>query len=357
MIPAPSQAEAAATFTAPLLEKLRRHPKRIVFTDGEDRRVLRVAARLVAEEAATPILLGSRDRIRSLADEIGVELKFINVLEPAESTDLKLFCDRFVKMKRYQQTAINNPEELMARPNYFGGMMIQYGQADALVGGNKSLPAALFRALINTVKPQDRVPKVFGATILSAPHLNHFGQDGLLVFADCGLVPQPKTDQLVSIAIESGKLARHFLGRPVRVAMLSHSTKGSALTDQARIVQAATALAQAKAKEEYLEIDIDGEVQADVALDPLAAEVKLPDSQVRLPADVLVFPNLDAAHTSLKLLQHCAGAMNFGQFLLGLSRPAAQVPRTSTEETIFGTAAAVAVEAIKFHENFPDSDF
>ena len=106
----------------------------------------------------------------------------------------------------------------------------------------------------------------------------------------------------------------------------------------------------------YLDIQIDGEIQADVALDPAAAEIKLPAAEIRSSADVLVFPNLDAAHIAMKLMQHVAGAQAYGQFVMGLSRPAAQVPRTATAETIFGTAVAIAVEAIKFHQLYPDGE-
>ena len=119
---------------------------------------------------------------------------------------------------------------------------------------------------------------------------------------------------------------------------------------------AAAALAQAEVHKHFLDIDIEGELQADVALDPQAAEIKIPAPKLRATADVLVFPNLDAAHISLKLLQHVAKAQNYGQLILGLSRPAAQVPRTASVETIFGTAAMIAVEAIKFHQLYQDND-
>ena len=120
---------------------------------------------------------------------------------------------------------------------------------------------------------------------------------------------------------------------------------------------AAAALAREQAAAEFLEIEIEGELQADVAIDPTAAETKLPGAESRSSADVLVFPNLDAAHISLKLLQHLAGAQVYGRIILGLSRPAAQIPLAASLDTIFGTTAAVAVEAIKFHQLYPDSDF
>ncbi len=342
--------------TLHLLEQLRRHPKRVVFTEGEDIRVIEAAARLVAEEAVAPILLGNRQRIRDLAAAKGVSLKFIHIIDPPLASDFGLFCQRVENMARYRTMQIGDPAEIVARPHYFGALMVQYGQADALVGGNQALPAAYFRALLHTIKPLPDVPKIFGVSILTGSHLKHLGGSDILFLADSGLIPNPDVSELAAIALETGKLARHFLGRKTHVAMLSHSTKGSANTPDARRMAAAAALAQAEVLRQFLDISIEGELQADVALDPEAAEIKMPSAEARPTADVLVFPSLDAAHISLKLLQHVAGAQNYGQLILGLSRPAAQVPRTATVETIFGTAAAIAVEAIKFHQLYPDGE-
>lgn len=349
-----SNPSAGNAVTAYLLEQLRRHPKRVVFTEGEDIRVIQAAARLVAEEAVAPILLGNRERIRAIAAKHSVSLKFVHTIDPPQSTDFDLFCQRVENMAKYRSMPLGNAKEIVARPHYYGSLMVQYGQADAVVGGNQALPAAYFRALLHTIKPLPNVPKIFGVTLLIGSHLKHLGGSEILFLADCGLNPNPDVAELSAIAIETGKLAHHFLGRKSYVAMLSHSTNGSANTPDARRMAAAAAMAQAEVARQFLEISIEGEIQADVALDPAAAEIKLPGAEVRPPADVLIFPNLDAAHISLKLLQHVAGAQNYGQLILGLSRPAAQVPRTASVETIFGTAAAIAVEAIKYHQLYPD---
>lgn len=343
-------------FTKSLTEKLRNHPKRIVFTEGEDVRVLRVAAHLVEQEVILPILLGDRDRIRALAAEHDISLKFINVLDPAKSQELARFGEMFERSSRARGIEISDGTEIVVRPAYFGAMMVQYGLVDGMIGGNQSLPVSLLRALFQTIKPLPHVPRVFSAVILVAEHLEHFGRDGVLFLTDCGLIPEPDIKELASMAVETGKLARHYLGGKPMVALLSHSTKGSAMTPAARKVAAATALAQNLVLEQYLEMDIEGELQADVALDPRASEVKLPDRKVRHSADVLVFPNLDAAHISLSLLQHCAGAQNYGQLIMGLARPVALVPRTTTEETLYGTALTIGYEAIKYHVLYPDGE-
>lgn len=339
-----------------LLDQLRRHPKRVVFTEGEDIRVIRAAARLVSEEVIAPILLGNRERIRAIAAENGVPLTFIHIIDPPKSSDFTLFCQRVVNMARYRSARLGNAAEIVARPHYFGALMVQYGQADAIVGGNQAIPAAYFRALLHTIKPLPHVPKIFGVSILIGPHLRNLGSSGILMLADTALIPNPDVNELAAIALDTGKLALHLLGRRPLVAMLSHSTKGSATTPDAQRMSAATALAKADALRQFLDIEIEGEIQADAALDPSAAEIKLPAADVRPSADVLVFPNLDAAHISLKLMSHVAGAQVYGQFIRGLARPAAQVPRTTSEETIFGTAAAIAVEAIKYHQLYPDGE-
>lgn len=351
-----SKTPAKVSVTQYLLDQLRHHPKRVVFTEGEDVRVIEAANRLVAEEVIAPILLGNRERIHTMAEDAGLSMRFIHVIDPPNATDFPLFCRRVENMARYRSMKLGEAEELVSRPHYFGSLMVQYGQADAVVGGNQALPAAYFRALIHTIKPLAHVPKLFGVMVLTAPHLDHMGGDGLLFMADTGLIPEPDVTQLASIAVETGKLASHMLGRPARVAMLSHSTKGSATTDSARKMAAAAALARDHIAKEYLDIQIDGEVQADVALDPAAAEIKLTEPGKSQTADVLVFPNLDASHIAMKIMQHVAGANGYGQLIIGLARPAAQIPRTASANTIFGTAAAVAVEAIKYHQLYPNGD-
>ncbi len=349
-MPTSFQFPEANVLTADLFAPLKRHPKRIVFADGEDIRVLRVAARMVELEIGVPILLGNRERIRQMAEDEGISMTFVSIIDPKNSSEIGLFCKRLKKVSRFRGKIIANPCDIVSRPQNFAAMMVQYGHADGMIAGNQSMPATVFRAAITMIKPLKKVPKVFGAMIMVAPpNIKHFGKDGILFLADCGVIPEPDVKQLASIAVETGKLARHFLGRTPHIAMLSHSTKGSAYTKSAQRVQAATELARQKIEKNYLDLKIHGEIQADVALDPTAAEIKLTYPISQKSADVLVFPNLDAGHISLKLLQHLLGAQNYGQFIMGLARPAAQVPRTVSEETLLGTAAVLGIQAINSH--------
>lgn len=349
-----ARVSAGDVFTQSLVSKLQRHPKRIVFTDGADERILRVAARMVKSGVGIPILLGNQEEIRDLAGTSGISLDFVKVLEPSTAGDFEVFCEFIQRTKHVRGIEISNAEEILRQPAYFGAMMIQYGQADGLVGGNISYPASIFRSLLHLVKPLPSVPRVFSVAILSAPHLAHFGRDGVLFLADCGLNEELTSKQLASIAVETGQLARIYLGRRPRVVLLSHSTKGSSSTSLARQVRVATEIARQQVDPE--EVEIDGELQADAALDPLASEIKIPNAEFKQAADVLVFPNLDAANITLKLLTHVGGASAFGQLILGLARPAAQVSRTMDEESIYGTALAVGVEAIKYHDLYPEGE-
>jgi phosphotransacetylase len=346
----------ANELTKHLFDVLKRHPKRIVFTEGEDERVIRVAAQCVKMEIIAPILLGDKVRIRAMAASMGESLKFVNVLDPKNASDLDLFCRRLEKVERYRGRVVADAREMMARPHNFAAMMLQYNQADGMVSGNQSNPASIYRSLMNFIKPSPTVPKLFSVVAMVGPHLQHFGSEGMLFLTDCGVNPEPSVEELASFAVETGKLAEHFMGHSPRVALLSHSTHGSMPTASAKKVAAAAVLAREYAKKQRLDFDIDGEIQADVALDLAAAEVKVRDSRAEKSADVLVFPNLDAAHISFKMLEHVAGAQVYGHLLCGLSRPAAQVPKTVSDESLLGTAALVGVEAIKYREIYPDGE-
>jgi len=180
-----------------------------------------------------------------------------------------------------------------------------------------------------------------------------FGRDGVMFMADCGVIPDPTVDQLADIAVSTAQLGRQLLGTRPRVALLSYSTKGSATHPSIGKVQAAAALAAKKAHERMLEADFDGELQVDAALIPEIAERKLPNSKVGGHANVLIFPDLNSGNIASKLVQHVARANAYGQILLGLDRPAADVSRGSTAHDILGVAAIVGVQAVEYNKLYP----
>jgi len=319
-------------FTQSCIEELKNHPKRFVFTEGEDLRILQVAEKMVELEIGSPILLGKRDIITNIAQENGINLEFISMIDPATSPDLDLFIQRLEKIERFKGAKVANPHEMMSSPFYYASMMVQYGHADALIGGNTTSPAILLRATQQLIKPENDVPHIFAATLLIGRGLPHFGRDGYLLLSDTAITPEPSIEELTAIALTSADLSNRLFNIPPRVAMLSHSSKGSNPTPSAKRIAGATELARNQVMAKGLNINIDGEIQADVALDPNAAEIKVPHMDQKGPVDVLVFPSLDAAHISSKFVQ------------------LAQVPMTSCPDLIFGTVTALGLEALHSRE-------
>lgn len=350
----PFQFDPTNTFLLPLVEMLKRHPKRVVFPEGNDPRILRVAAELVRLECISPILIGKRREIERTAAELGISMEFIGVVQPEESSDFQAYCERYRRSERLRRRIIRAPEETIAMPQYFAAMMVQYGAADAVVGGNKVIPAAFFRALFHLIKRQEHLDSATSCMAVRLPQRPDLGRDGVLFLADCAVIPTPTVGQLASIAVETAKIATPLLHDRARVAMLSFSTKGSARNLTTDKMQAATQMARLRAGQQQVPMDVDGEMQLDTAIVPAAAERKSPLSLVAGKANILVFPDLNSSHISFKILQHIAGAECYGQMVLGLSRPAAHVSRVSDELTIFGATICAAYLSISYREMIKD---
>lgn len=204
-------------FAAPLVQHLRRHPKRIVFPDGNDARVLRVAAELVRLECVAPILLGRRAEIQERARQCGVKMDFIGVIEPEQSADFTLFCERYRKISRYRKVKVSDPGEVMAKPGYYAAMMLQYGYADGLVGGNVTLPAAFYRAMFHMLKKLPGADALGSCTPLTLPGAPHLGVQGTLFLSDCAIIPTPTVSQLAMLAVETARAALLLMAATPRV--------------------------------------------------------------------------------------------------------------------------------------------
>jgi phosphate acetyltransferase len=339
-------------FIESVFEKLKRHPKRIVFPEGAEPRVLQAAARFVKLQLGAPILLGNQDEIEREATKWGIELARIGIIDPATAEDLPIFCEHLERLGRYGKVIPGNVRETMLNPNYFGAMMIQYGQADGLVGGASVYAGNLLRPLIQLVKPLPGVEMISSCMMLEFQN-RQYGENGVMLFADCAVIPEPTVDQLATIAVQTGKICRQITGIKPRIAMLSFSTKGSSKLPAAEKIAAATALAKKKILDEKLEMEIDGELQADTAMLKELAQRKAPASPVAGSANVLIFPDLNSGNIGAKLVQYLAGADTYGQILLGLSKPCADLSRGATIEEIVGVAAIVGLQAIEYRKLYP----
>lgn len=342
-------------FIESVFEKLRRHPKRIVFPEGSEPRILQAAEKFVKLGLGTPILLGDKIEIVEAARKLDVSLEFVMVINPATASDLPQFCRNLEKLDRYRKMGIKRAEDIMIKPNYFAAMMIQYGHADALVGGASGYAGTLLRPLIQLVKPMPGVNTISSCQVVVLKDKPQFGENGVLFMADCGVVPTPSVEQLGRIAFRAGQFARQVLGVTPRVALLSFSTKGSAKTPETERVVAAAAVAQEMARSHDIDMDIDGELQADAAIIPELAKVKVPDSRVAGQANVLIFPDLNSGNIASKLVIQLTGAKAYGQVLLGLSRPAVDLPRAAAVDEIVALAAIAGLQAIEYRKLYPEA--
>jgi phosphate acetyltransferase len=240
----------------------------------------------------------------------------------------------------------------MINPNYYGAMMVAMHQADGFISGASEITGSTLRPLFQIIKVAPQATTASSCMIMEVED-TRFGDNGVMFLADCGVIPEPTVDQLADIAVSTAQLARQLLDIRPRVALLSFSTKGSATHPTIGKVQAATALARQKAQAKMLEADFDGELQVDAALIPEIAARKLPKSVVAGRANVLIFPDLNSGNIASKLVQHVARANAYGQILLGLDRPAADVSRGSNAHDILGVAAIVGLQAIDYNKLYP----
>ena len=343
-------------FIGSVIEKLQRHPKRVVFPEGTEPRVLQAARQFYSLRCGVPILLGDRTQIKHAAEKLNVSLEGIRIINPAESEELENFAKRYEMLRRFKGIKEREARETMLKPNYFGAMMVAMHQADGLVSGSNEVTGSVLRPLFQIIKVAPQTTTASSCMIMEVED-TRFGEKGVMFMADCGVIPDPNVEQLSDIAVSTAELVRQMLNIRPRVALLSYSTKGSATHPSIGKVQAATALARQKAEQKMLEADFDGELQVDAALVPEIAMRKLPESKVAGHANVLVFPDLNSGNIGSKLIQHVSRANAYGQILLGLDRPAADLSRGSNAHDIMGVAAIIGVQATAYKLLYGDNQY
>jgi phosphate acetyltransferase len=342
-------------FIGNVIEKLQRHPKRVVFPEGTEPRILQAARQFHALRLGVPILLGDQAKIKEVADELKIPLDGIRLINPATSEDLENFSNRFFRLRREKGLRATEAREALLQPNYYGAMMLAMHQADGMISGASHITGSVLRPLFQIIKVAPDIATASSCMVMEVEN-TRIGEQGVLFMADCGVIPDPNVEQLADIAIATARLARHLLGVRPRVAFLSFSTRGSASHPSVGKVQAATAQARRKAANLYLEADFDGELQVDAALVPEIASRKLHDSPVAGKANVLIFPDLNSGNIASKLVGLVGHANSYGQILLGLNRPAADVSRGSSPHDILGVASIIGVHATDYHKLYPGAD-
>ena len=328
-----------------LIERLQRHPKRIVFTEGADPRVLQAARQWVTRRMGAPILLGERRMIKETAARLSLDTKGMRIIEPAFSEDIPVFTSQLDQIREEKNLMISDTGTAVRDSGYYATMMIHNGQADGMVSGATVSASSALRPLFQIIPRQEHVQTASSLMILDWDE-KKIGSDGALFLSDCGVIPEPTAEQLCDIAISTAMIARHLTNDIPRVAMLSYSSKSNSQHPAIVKMRRATELARGKALSASLPMEIEGELQVDAALDITIAAAKQVEGPVAGKANVLIFPDLNSGNIAFKLVQILAGANTFGQIITGLSRPAAEISRGASAHDVFGAAAIVGCQAI-----------
>jgi phosphate acetyltransferase len=319
--------------------------KRIVFPEGNEPRTLRATEIILNDSIARIILLGNPVEIMKSAEEYGVNVKGAVLVDPKTDERRSHYADLMVEIRKSKGLTKQEALEMLNDPLVFAPMMIKNGDADGEIAGAINATGDVLRPAFQFIKTMPGVSVVSGAFLMFVND-PHFGHDGILVFADCAVMPDPDERQLAEIAVTTARTARAIVGMEPRVAMLSFSTKGSAQHPLVDKVVNATRIA----KELDPTLKIDGELQLDAALIPEVARLKAPDSEVAGRANVLVFPGLEAANIGYKLVQRLSQSEAIGPVLQGMAAPINDLSRGCSVSDIVSMAAITSNQAAALFE-------
>ena len=303
----------------------------VVLPEGRDERIIKAARRLKDEDIARPVVLGKPEQIEAACKQAGVNIEDVETINPKESSRLDVYVERYSLRRKDVEAAI--ARHVVAKPLFYGGMMVACGDADAMVGGAAGATASVIQAGILTVGLAPGIKTPSSCFLMVVPDFRS-EENRSFVFADCAVNIEPTAEQLADIALASAHTAKGILDEEPRVALLSFSTRGSGAGPSVNRVR--EALRIVKQREPGLAID--GEFQADTAIIPAIAARKVKgQSSVAGKANVLVFPDLNSGNIAYKLTQHLAGAQAIGPFMQGFAKPIADLSRGATVDDIVGT--------------------
>ena len=325
-----------------IIARAKANKQRIVLPEGTEERTLRAADRLIADGVADIILIGNPDEIHKLAADFGLgHISGATIINPKEHAKKEDYINLLVQIRQKKGMTPEKAAVLVEDPLYLACLIIKAGDADGEIAGALNTTGNVLRPALQIIKTAPGMSCVSGAFLMFTK-TPQYGENGLLIFADCAVMPNPNAQELASIAVATAQTARHIANIEPRVAMLSFSTKGSASHEMVDKVVEATRLA----KEMAPELKIDGELPADASLVEKVAAQKAPGSEIAGKANVLVFPTLEVGNIAYKLVQRLGGAEAVGPILQGMAAPVNDLSRGCSVDDIYKMVAIACNQAI-----------
>lgn len=328
------------TFMERMKSKARELKNRLVLPEGMEPRTI-AAAKLILDQgvASEVTLIGSAEAILAKAKELKVDLTGVKIQDPSTHPNLKTYANALFELRKHKGMTPEAAEKQIQDVLWWGAMMVNLGDADAMVAGADNSTGNVLRAALPIIRTAPGSKYASSCFVMEFPD-KKWGQEGLMIFADCAVNPDPDAPMLAEIAIASAASFKKFIGGEPAVAMLSFSSKGSAShADVDKVVEATRLI-----KEKAPELNVDGELQADAALVGSVAAKKAPGSPVAGKANTLVFPDLGAGNIGYKMVQRFANAEAYGPFLQGFAKPVSDLSRGCSIDDILNTAAVTLVQ-------------
>lgn len=328
-----------------LMQKAKANPQRIVLSEGTEPRTLQAANIILKEKAANIILLGKKEIIVKIAEEQSLtHIAQAQIIDPDDFDNIDHYANLLFEIRKNKGVTEQQAKELAKNPLYLACLLIKNGDADGELAGAENTTGDVLRPAFQIVKTKPQIKVVSGAFLMFTQK-KEFGKDGLLIFADCAVNPNPNAEELAQIAISSAETAQAIAGVTPQVAMLSFSTKGSANHELVDKAKQATEIA----KKMNPTLNIDGELQADAAIIPTVAQKKAPNSSIAGKANVLVFPDLQAGNIAYKLVERLSDTLAIGPILQGMAAPINDLSRGCSVEDIVRMITITANQAINKH--------
>lgn len=321
-----------------LIAILKKNPKKIVFTEGEDARILEASSRLLASNFLHPILVGNEEKILAAAEECGFNIRGAEIIDPDNYDRMDEMVEMLCELRKKKGMTPEKARNVLSQANYFGTMLVKMGVADALLGGATYSTADTVRPALQLIKTKPGNNIVSSCFILVRPRAT--GENEVLAMADCAINISPTEDELVEIAGEAAECAKVF-GVDPQIAFLSYSTYGSG---KGEAVDKMRNAAQ-KTKEKYPDLPIDGELQFDAAVSPRVARTKCPESNVAGHANTFIFPDINAGNIGYKIAQRMGNFEAYGPILLGLNAPVNDLSRGCNASEVYSMAIITAALA------------